>query len=113
MSVIFSAALLGLGRAAAAAYSAGVQLMPLHLEFELSQDGETIWEGIHTYDFVGFASGDDCSRVCADDGFISIGRKLGSVANDDFGKVRQLNTMQGNYIIVLGSGDEGEIFKRR
>ena len=43
MSVIFSAVLLGLGSVAATVMSVAERAVPLSMEFDLSNDGETLW----------------------------------------------------------------------
>lgn len=111
MSVIFSAALTGLGRIAYAAASVAENFPCISAEFELSQDGETIWSDCAEYSFVGFSENGDFSTsvgVCP----VAVGKKLGKIKYDPDCKVWQLCTERGEYIMVTSKVDTAEIFKR-
>lgn len=111
MSVIFSAALTGLGNIAHAAVSVAENFHCMSVEFELSQDGETIWGDCAEYSFVGFSEDGDFSTsvgVCP----VAVGKKLGKIKHDNDSKVWQLCTGRGEYIMVTSNVDAAEIFKR-
>ena len=111
MSVIFSAAITGLGHLAHAVATAKEHLPLAHSEFELSQDGETVWENGEEYDFVGFGKiGVFSSRVGGSR--MSLGRKLGQVKDEPERKVWQLRARSGNYIMVKSRTDTPEVFKK-
>jgi hypothetical protein len=111
MSVIFSAALTGLGHIAHAAMSMAENFPHTFVEFELSQDGETIWKDCAEYSFVGFSEDGDFSTsvgVCP----VAVGKKLGKIKYDSDCKVWQLYTGRGEYIMVKSKVDTAEVFKR-
>lgn len=111
MSVIFSAALTGLGHIAHAAVSMAEKFPRMSAEFELSQDGETVWGDCAEYSFVGFSENGDFSTsvgVCP----VAVGKKLGKIKYDPDSKVWQLCTSRGEYIMVTSKVDAAEIFKR-
>ncbi len=111
MSVIFSAAITGLGHLAHAVANAK-ELLPLaHSEFELSQDGETVWEADAEYTFVGFSEDGDFSLSVGRSG-ASVGRRLGRLKNEPDYRIWQLRTEGGDYIMLKGSADTAEVFKR-
>lgn len=111
MSVIFSAAITGLGHLAHAVANAR-ELLPLaHSEFELSQDGETVWEADAEYTFVGFSEDGDFSLSVGRSG-ASVGRRLGRLKNEPDYRIWQLRTEGGDYIMLKGSADTAEVFKR-
>jgi len=111
MSVIFSAAITGLGRIAHAVASAREIFPRGGDEYELSQDGETLWDADSEYTFVGFSEDGDFS-LSVGKGGVSVGRKLGRVKNEPGYRVWQLCTDGGDYIMVAGSVDTTEVFKR-
>ena len=114
MSVIFSAAITGLGHLALAVASAR-EMLPLaslaHSEFELSQDGETVWDAGAEYTFVGFSEDGDFSLSVGRSG-ASVGRRLGRLKNEPDYRVWQLHTERDEYIMLKGSADTAEVFKR-
>lgn len=111
MSVIFSAALTGLGHIARAAASVAENLTRISCEFELSQDGETIWGDCCEYSFVGFSeNGDFSTSVGSCD--VTVGKRLGKVRYDADSTVWQLNTCSGEYIMVKSKVDTADIYKR-
>ena len=111
MSVIFSAAITGLGHLAHAVASAK-ELLPLaNSEFELSQDGETVWEAGAEYTFVGFSEDGDFSLSVGRSG-ASVGRRIGRLKNEPDYRVWQLNTERDEYIMLKGSADTAEVFRR-
>ena len=112
MSVIFSAAITGLGRLASVVASAREEVFPgSGSEFELSQDGETLWNGDSEYSFVGFSEDGDFS-LSVGRSRVSVGRKLGRVKNEPDFRVWQLRTDCGEFIMVGGSADTSEVFRR-
>ena len=111
MSVIFSAAITGLGHLAHAVATAKEHLPLAHSEFELSQDGETVWECGAEYTFVGFSEDGDFSLSVGRSG-ASVGRRLGRLKNEPDYRVWQLRTDGGEYIMLKGSADTAEVFKR-
>ncbi len=111
MSVIFSAAITSLGHIAHAVASARELFPAAHSEFELSQDGETVWEPGAEYTFVGFSEDGDFSLSVGRSG-ASVGRKLGRLKNEPDFRVWQLRTSGGEYIMLKGSADTAEVFKR-
>ena len=111
MSVIFYAAATGLGHLARAVAAAAEKIPIGSSEFELSQDGETVWENGEEYDFVGFGKiGVFSSRVGGSR--MSLGRKLGQVKDEPERKVWQLRARSGSYIIVKSRTDTPEVFKK-
>ena len=111
MSVIFSAAITGLGHLAQAVANAKERLPLANSEFELSQDGETVWECGAEYTFVGFSEDGDFSLSVGRSG-ASVGRRLGRLKNGPDYRVWQLRTDGGDYIMLKGSADTAEVFKR-
>lgn len=111
MSVIFSAAMTGLGHVAHAAVSIAENLSRTSLLFEMSQDGETVWGDCAEYSFAGFSEdGDFSTSVGADD--VSVGRRLGRLKYDSDSTVWQLCTGNGEYIMIKSCVDTAEIFCR-
>lgn len=111
MSVIFSAALTGLGHIAHAAAAVAEKIPYMPVEFELSQDGETIWGNCAEYSFVGFSEHGDFSTsigVCP----VAIGKKIGKIKYDPDCKVWQLFSKCGEYIMIKSKVDTAEVFKR-
>lgn len=111
MSVIFSAAITGLGHLAHAVADARERFPGIQSEFELSQDGETVWESDAEYAFVGFSEDGDFSLSVGRSG-ASVGRKLGRIKDEPDFRVWQLLTNCGEYIMLKGSADTAEVFKR-
>lgn len=111
MSVIFSAVLLGLGSVAATVMSAYERAVPLSIEFDLSNDGETLWQGDKVYDFVGF-EGKGFAPAIDSSLEASIGRRIGCI-KDDEAKVWQINTLMDEFVLVKAQGAQGEIYKLR
>ncbi len=111
MSVIFSAVLLGLGSVAATVMSVAERAVPLSIEFDLSNDGETLWQGDKVYDFVGFESYNFAPAVDRELD-ASLGRRIGYV-KDDEARVWQINTLMDEYVLVKAQGAQGEIYKLR
>ena len=111
MSVIFSAAITGLGRLASAVAFAREGMFPGGVEFELSQDGETLWNSDCEYAFVGFSEDGDFSLSVGREG-VSVGRQIGRVTNEPDFRVWQLRTERGEYVLVGGSDDTSEVFRR-
>ena len=111
MSVIFSAAITGLGHLARAVANAKEYLPLAYSEFELSQDGETVWEADAEYTFVGFSEDGDFSLSVGRSG-ASVGRRLGRLKNEPDYHIWQLRTDRGDYIMLKGSADTAEVFKR-
>ena len=111
MSVIFFAAVTGLGHLAHAVASAAEKIPAAASEFELSQDGETVWDNGSEYTFVGFSEDGDFSLSVGRSG-ASVGRKLGRLKNEPDFRVWQLRTSGGEYIMLKGSADTAEVFKR-
>ena len=111
MSVIFSAALTGVGHIARAAVSLAERIPHASVEFELSQDGETIWGDYSEYSFVGFSENGDFSTsvgLCP----VAVGKKLGKLKYEADSVVRKLCTSDGDYIMVTNDVDAAEVFKR-
>lgn len=106
-SVIFTLALSHIGRAAGSVVSIAEQL-PLHRDFELSQDGESLFSSNKRYEFVGFS--DDGSFISDSGERMLPGRRLGHLTNDG-GKVRQLNSSLNNYVMLYGVGDCAEVYR--
>lgn len=111
MSVIFSAALTGLGHIAHAAVSVAENLSRTFSVFELSQDGETVWGDCAEYSFVGFSEDGDFSTSVGAAG-VSVGKRLGKLKYDSDSTVWQLCTGYGEYIMIKSSVDTAEIFQR-
>ena len=111
MSVIFTAAITGLGHLAHAVANAKEHLSLAHSEYELSQDGETVWEYGAEYTFVGFSEDGDFTLSVGKTG-VSVGRRLGRLKNEPDFRVWQLHTDGGEYIMLKGSADTAEVFKR-
>ena len=111
MSVIFSAAITGLGHLAHAVANAKEYLPLTNLEFELSQDGETVWDSVAEYTFVGFSEDGDFSLSVGRSG-VSVGRRLGRLKNEPDYRVWQLRTDGGEYIMLKGRADTAEVFKK-
>ena len=111
MSVIFSAAITGLGRLASAVAFAREGMFPGGVEFELSQDGETLWNSDCEYAFVGFSEDGDFTLSVGKTG-VSVGRRLGRLKNEPDYRVWQLRTDSGEYIMLKGSADTAEVFRR-
>lgn len=111
MSVIFSAVLLGLGSVAATVMSAYERAVPLSIEFDMSNDGETLWQGDRVYDFVGFENKGFAPAIDRELE-AALGRKIGYV-KDDEAKVWQINTLMDEYVLVRAAGAQGEIYKLR
>lgn len=111
MSVIFFAAVTGLGHLARAVASAAEKIPTAASEFELSQDGETVWDNDTEYTFVGFSEDGDFSvsvGACP----VSVGRRLGRVKHEPDCRVWQLRTAGGDYIMLKGYADTAEVFKK-
>ncbi|MDR1002100.1 MAG: hypothetical protein LBL82_02375 [Oscillospiraceae bacterium] len=113
MSVIFSAALFGLGYIASATAHIGDFLFTPHVSFEISQDGEALWQGSEIYDFVGFSDGLDFSVAIDDSLCPSLGRFLGNLSNEDWGRVFKINTNKDSYIMLFQESGDEEIYKLR
>ncbi len=111
MSVIFSVALTGLGHIAHAAASVAESLSRRYAEFELSQDGETVWGDCAEYAFVGFSEDGDFSTSVGV-GSVSVGRRLGRLRYEADSTVWELCTYCGEYIMVKSRVDTAEIFQR-
>ena len=111
MSVIFSVAITGLGYLAHAVENAKEHLPLTDSEFELSQDGETVWDAETEYTFVGFSEDGDFSLSVGRSG-ASVGRRLGRLKNEPDYRVWQLHTDRGDYIMLKGRADTAEVFKR-
>lgn len=111
MSVIFSAVLLGIGSVAATVVSIAERAVPLSIEFDLSNDGETLWQGDKVYDFAGFEN-NGFSPAIDSNLEASLGRKIGFV-RDDEAKVWQIDTLLDEYVLVRTPGAQGEIYKLR
>lgn len=111
MSVIFSAVLLGLGSVAATVMSVAERAVPLSMEFDLSNDGETLWQGDSVYDFVGFENNGFAPAIDKEME-PSLGRRIGFVKEEN-AKVWQINTLLDDYVLVRTPGTQGEIYKLR
>lgn len=111
MSVIFSAVLLGLGSVAATVVSVAERAVTLSLEFDLSNDGETLWQGENVYDFVGFG-GDSFAPAIDRELEAALGRRIGYV-RDDEAKVWQIDTLMDEYVLVRAPGTQGDVYKLR
>lgn len=111
MSVIFSAVLLGLGSMAATVMSVAERAVPLSIEFDLSNDGETLWQGDRVYDFVGFENNGFAPAIDREME-PALGRRIGYI-KDDEAKVWQINTLMDEYVMVRQNGTQGEIYKLR
>ncbi len=124
MSVIFSAiltnftyaaqaatALTGLGYAAHKAASVTDRLSR-ESDFELSQDGETVRSSDSTYSFVGFSENGDFSTAIATPSSVKVGKKLGKIRYDSDSSVWQLDTDNGEYIMIRSKVDSSEVFKK-
>ncbi len=111
MSHIFSAVLLGLGSVAATVVSIAERAVPLSMEFDLSNDGETLFQGDKVYDFVGFENS-GFSPAIDRELEASLGRRIGFVSDDE-AKVWQIDTLLGDYVLVRTGGTQGEIYKLR
>ncbi len=109
LSVVFTAVLSGLGRIAGGVVELLDQL-PQHERFELSQDGESVYSGSDSYDFVGF-SDDGCYTAPSGERAVP-GKRLGYVSGDSY-RVRQLDGLSSDYIILFGVGDCAEIYRHR
>lgn len=113
MSVIFSFALTGLGHIAHAVSTVAESLPGLGSEFELSQDGETVWDECSEYSFVGFGEDGDFSTAFGTAaGSVSVGRRLGRLRDEPEYKVWQLRAAGGDYIMLKSRTDTAEVFKR-
>lgn len=111
MSVIFFAAVTGIGHLAYSVASAAERLPSAGEEFELSQDGETVWSGDEAYTFVGFGKG--TLRLACPGGIrMAVGRKIGRLRGEPERKVRRLRARSGEYIMVSAPADTAEIFRR-
>lgn len=108
MSVIFSAALLGLGYIASAARQIG-ELVPRHDRFELSQDGESLRCGELCYSFVGFCDCDDYSGLIGETA--KTGRRIGYLADDEDRWVWRIDCEEGDYLLLRGSFGSDEIYR--
>lgn len=113
MSVIFSAALFGFGYVAAAASSIAEQIVPPALPFELSQDGETLWQGEHVYDFAGFTDGCDFSSSVGRGVKVRKGKRIGYVENEEGTAVRHLETPSGEFVCLEDGCDEQAVYSIR
>lgn len=111
MSVIFSFALTGLGQLAHAVSSVTENLPSFRSEFELSQDGETVWGECSEYTFVGFGEDGDFSTAFGT-AHVSVGRRLGRLKDEPEYKVWQLRAADGDYIMLKSRTDTAEVFKR-
>ena len=111
MSVIFSFALTGLGQIAHVVSSAAEVLPSFRTEFELSQDGETLWNESSEYIFVGCGEDGDFSSSFGA-AHVSVGRRLGRLRDEPEYKVWQLRASGGDYIMVKSRTDTAEVFKR-
>ncbi|MBQ9902556.1 MAG: hypothetical protein IJM51_09285 [Clostridia bacterium] len=111
MSVIFSAAITGLGHLAYAVANVKERMPLTSSEFELSQDGETVWEAGAEYTFVGFSEDGDFSHSVGRSG-ASVGRRLGRLKNEPDYRVWQLRTEGGEYIMLKGRADTAEVFRK-
>ena len=111
MSVIFSAAMTGLGHVAHAAVSIAENLSRTSPVFELSQDGETVWGDCAEYSFVGFSEDGDFSTSVGVES-VSVGRRLGRIKYEPDSTVWQLRTDRGEYIMIKSRVDTAEIFRR-
>lgn len=111
MSVIFSFALTGLGYIAHAVWSVAENLHSSSSEFELSQDGETVWDECSEYSFVGFGENGDFSTALGAVR-VSVGKKLGKLRDEPDYKVWQLRAAGGDYIMLKNHTDTSEVFKR-
>lgn len=111
MSVIFSFALTGLGQIAHAVSLAAEALPSFRSEFELSQDGETVWDESAEYTFVGFGEDGDFSSSFGK-AQVSVGRRLGRLKDEPEYKVWQLCALDGDYIMVKSRTDTAEVFRK-
>ncbi|MBQ4397726.1 MAG: hypothetical protein II828_09410 [Clostridia bacterium] len=114
MSVIFSFALTGVGHLAHAVSLAAETLLmkkTFHSEYELSQDGETVWNGTVSYTFVGFGEDGDFSSSFGREP-VSVGRRLGRLKDEPEYRVWQLKAAGGDYIMVKSKADTAEVFRR-
>ena len=108
MSVIFPAILLGLNHIASAVIKTGERLIGRNDSFELSNDGESVFGVDGCYRYVGFCDG----GVIPDHiGSASPGRVIGSIIDDALLRVWELETEQGDYIMVGSSSDCADIYR--
>ena len=114
MSVIFSFALTGVGHLAHAVSLAAEALLmekSFRSEFELSQDGETVWSGNAAYAFVGFGEDGDFSSSFGKEP-VSVGKRLGRLKDEPEYRVWQLKAAGGDYIMLKSRADTAEVFRR-
>ena len=111
MAVIFSFALTGLGQIARAVSTAAEKIPSFGAEFELSQDGETVWNEGAAYSFVGFGENGDYSTSFGT-ARVTVGRRLGRLRDEPEYKVWQLRASGGDYILLRSHTDTTEVFKR-
>ncbi len=107
-SVIISAVLLRLSSIAGAAVNLAGYL-PKNRPFELSDDGEYLYNSGERYDFVGFS--EDGSYITDNGVTVSAGRRLGYVTGSSGCQVRSMNTGEGTYVMLQGASDCGEIYR--
>ncbi len=111
MSVIFSFALTGLGHIAHAVSSVAENLPSFSSEFEISQDGETVWNGCSEYTFVGFGEDGDFSTAFGS-AKVSVGRRIGRLRDEPEYKVCRLRAAGGDYIVLKSRTDTSEVFRK-
>jgi len=107
-SVIISAVLLRLSSIAGAAVGL-VGHLPQNRPFELSDDGEYLYNSGERYDFVGFS--EDGSYITDNGCTASAGRRLGYVAGSSGCTVRSMTTDEGTYVMLRGASDCAEIYR--
>ncbi len=107
-SVIISAVLLRLSSIAGAAVNLAGHL-PQNRPFELSDDGEYLYNSGERYDFVGFS--EDGSYITDSGASVSAGRRLGYVAGSSGCSVRIMPSDEGTYVMLQGASDCGEVYR--
>lgn len=85
----------------------GERLISRSENFELSNDGESVFSDDGCYRYVGFCDG---GVIPEHIGKAAPGRILGSICDDSLLRVWELETEQGDYIMVGSSSDCADIY---
>ena len=112
VSVIFSAVLLSLNSVSTRAASAIERSIPENHIFELSQDGETLWQDDSVYDYAGFKTEHSFAPAIDDVCLPSLGKRLGHIYEED-ATVYRIDCIGGEYVLVRREGEYGDIYRKR
>lgn len=112
MSVIFSAILLSLNSVTTRAASAIERSIPENHIFELSQDGETLWQDDAVYDYAGYRTEHSFAPAIDDACLPTVGKRVGFIYEEN-ATVYRIDCVGGEYVLVKYDGEYGDIYRKR